>query len=75
MCVLSIKEPIRKKSLETYLTILVYMIWFGSFYVILTIVRYLMPNPRYAYILDIWDLVWLGFGISTVVVYLMLNPL
>ena len=28
---------------------------------ILTIVGYLMPNPLYTYISNIYDLVWLGF--------------
>ena len=28
---------------------------------ILTIVGYLMPNSLYTYILNIYDLVWLGF--------------
>ena len=32
-----------------------------GFYGIPTIVGYLMPNPLYAYILNIYDLVWLGF--------------
>ena len=38
-------------------------IWFGfvGFYGISTIVGYLMPNPVYTYILNIYDLVWLGF--------------
>ena len=38
-------------------------IWFGlvGFYGISTIVGYLMPNPLYTYILNIYDLVWLGF--------------
>ena len=41
-----------------------------------TIVGYLMPNPLYTYILNIYDLVWLDFnGISTIVGYLMPNPL
>ena len=37
--------------------------WFGlvGFYGISTIVGYLMPNPLYTYILNICDLVWLGF--------------
>ena len=49
------------------------LVWF---YGISTIVGYLMPNPLYTYILNIYDLVWLGFnGISTIVGYLMLNPL
>ena len=34
--------------------------WVG-FYGISTIVGYLMSNPLYTYILDIYDLVWLGF--------------
>ena len=40
-------------------------------------VDYLMPNPVYAYILNIYDLIWLvGFyGISTIVGYLMPNSL
>ena len=34
-----------------------------------------MPNPFYAYILNIYDLVGLGFyDISTIVGYLMPNP-
>ena len=38
-------------------------VWFGGvrFYSISTIVGYLMPNPLYAYILNIYDLIWLGF--------------
>ena len=32
-----------------------------GFYGISTIVSYLMPNPLYTYILNIHDLVWLGF--------------
>ena len=32
-----------------------------GFYGISTIVGYLMPNPLYTYILNIYDLVWLGF--------------
>ena len=37
--------------------------WFSlvGFYGISTIVGYLMPNPLYTYILNIQDLVWLGF--------------
>ena len=34
---------------------------FVGFYGISTIVGYLMPNPLYTYILNIYDLVWLGF--------------
>ena len=32
-----------------------------GFYGISTIVGYLMPNPFYPYILNIYDSVWLGF--------------
>ena len=48
-----------KSSLYIYIK----YIWFGSvgFYGISTIVGYLMPNPLYTYILNIYDLVWLGF--------------
>ena len=92
-----------KSSLYIYIK----YIWFGllGFYGISTIVGYLMPNPLYTYILNIYDLVWLGlwhinhcrlfnaksslyiyikyiwfglvgfYGISTIVGYLMLNPL
>ena len=37
--------------------------WFGlvGFYGISTIVGYSRSNPIYTYILDIYDLVWLGF--------------
>ena len=49
--------------------------WFDLvvFYDISTIVGYLMPNPLYTYILDIYGLVWFG-GISTNVGYLIPNP-
>ena len=45
-----------------YIHIYIY-IWFGlvGFNGISTIAGYLMPNPLYTYILDIYDLVWLGF--------------
>ena len=48
-----------KSSLYIYIK----YIWFGlvGFYGISTIVGYLMPNPLYTYILNIYDLVWLGF--------------
>ena len=51
-------------------------IWFSlvRFYGISTIVGYIMPNPLYTYILNIYDLVWF-YGISTIVDYLMPNPL
>ena len=34
------------------------LVWF---YGISTVVGYLMPNPRYTCILNIYDLVWFGF--------------
>ena len=34
------------------------LVWF---YGISTIVGYLMPKPLYTYILNIYDLIWLGF--------------
>ena len=34
------------------------MVWFDG---ISTIVGYLMPNPVYTYILNIYDLVWWSF--------------
>ena len=48
-----------KSSLDIYIK----YIGFGlvGFYGISTIVGYLMPNPLYTYILNIYDLVWLGF--------------
>ena len=48
-----------KSSLYIYIK----YIWFGlvGFYGISTIVGYLRPNPLYTYILNIYDLVWLGF--------------
>ena len=46
------------------------LVWF---YGISAIIGYLMPNPVYAYILNIFGLV--GFySISTIVGYLMPNP-
>ena len=35
------------------------MIWFG--WVLWHMVGYLMPNPLYIHILNIYDLVWFGF--------------
>ena len=32
-----------------------------GFYGISTTGDYLKPNPLYTYIIDIWDLAWLGF--------------
>ena len=48
MCVLSIKAPIRKKSLETYLMMLVFRVWFGFVSLVCgisTFMGYLMPYP------------------------------
>ena len=38
-------------------------LWFGlvGFYGISTLVGYLMPNPLYTHVLNIYDLVWFGF--------------
>ena len=38
-----------------------WLIWLFGFYGISTFLGYLMPNPLYTYILNIYDLVWLGF--------------
>ena len=48
-----------KSSLYIYIKYL----WFClvGFYGISTIVGYLLPNPLYTYILNIYDFVWLGF--------------
>ena len=61
-----------KSSLYIY----VKYIWFGLVWFdgISTIVDYLMPNPLYTYISNIYDFVWF-YGISTLVGYLMPNPL
>ena len=48
-----------KSSLYIYIK----YIWFGlvDFYGVSTVVGYLMPNPLYTYILNIYDLVWFGW--------------
>ena len=54
------------------------MIWFGLYLCIPTIVSYLMPNPFYTYISNIYELVFsfVGFySISTIEGYLITNPL
>ena len=94
-----------KSSLYIYIKYIGFgLVWFDG---ISTIVGYLMPNPLYTYILNIYDLVWFGlvwwyinhcrlfnaksslyiyikyigfgsvgfYGISTIVGYLMSNPL
>ena len=50
------------------------LVLFGCVYSILTIVCYLMPNPFYTSMLNIYDLVWF-YGLSTIVGYLMPNTL
>ena len=51
-------------------------LWFDLvwFYGISTIVGYLIQNPLYTYVLNIYDLVWF-YSISTIVGYLIQNPL
>ena len=51
----------RSFNARSSLYIYIKYIWFGLvwFYGISTIVGYLMPNPLYTYILNIYDLVWL----------------
>ena len=43
--------------------IYIHHIWFGlvEFYGISTIVGYLIPNPLYTYILNIYNFIWLSF--------------
>ena len=43
-----IEERVNEKSKD----------WFGLFYGISTLKGYLIPNPLYTYILNIYDLVW-----------------
>ena len=45
------------------------------FYGMSTIVGYLMANPLYTYILDIYDFFVGFYGMSTIVGYLIPNPL
>ena len=48
-----------KSSLHIYIKYIKFgLVWF---YGISTIVGYLMPNPLYTYIQNIYDLVWFGF--------------
>ena len=50
------------------------MIWFGLVSDISTIVGYLMPNPLYTYILNLYNLdQFFFFDVSTPVGYLMIN--
>ena len=48
-----------KSSLYIYIRYILFVL--VGLYVISTIVCDLMPNPLYTYILNIYDLVWLGF--------------
>ena len=50
-------------NVKSSLYIYIKYIWFElvGFYGISTFVGYLMPNPLYTYILNIYDFVWLGF--------------
>ena len=60
---LRLKTPSASNTL-TVLSKLLGWFWFSClvvFYGISTILGYLMPNPLYTYILNIYDLVWLGF--------------
>ena len=51
------------EKLDKYQTVCKQMINISliCFYGTSTIVGYLMPNPLYTYILNIYNLVWLGF--------------
>ena len=63
-----------KPSLYIYIK----YIWFDlvGFYGISTIVGYLIPNPLYTYISNIYDLIWLDFmSHAPIASYLMPNPL
>ena len=53
----------RLLNAKSFLYLYIRYIWFGlvGFYGISTIVGYWMPNPFYTYILNIYDLVWLGW--------------
>ena len=75
---LGFREIIHRWLFNAKASLYIYVkyIWFGliGFYGISTIVGYLMLNPLYDYILNIYGLV--GFhGISTIVAYSIPNPL
>ena len=59
-------RDLTKSSSDVYISTQIYIAKFGLvwFYGISTIVSYLIPNPLYTYILNIYDLVWLGFMTS-----------
>ena len=73
-------NPYRLFNAKSSLYIYIAYIWFGliGFDGISTNVGYLMLNPHYTYILDIYNLVWFGlvwfYGISIIIGYLMPNP-
>ena len=52
--------------MSSSLYIYIKYIWFGwvGFYGISTIVGYLMSNPLYTNVLNIYDLVWLAFMVN-----------
>ena len=56
-------NPCRLFNVKSTLYIYIEFIGFGlvGFYGISTIVGYLMLNPLYTYILNIYDIVWLDF--------------
>ena len=56
-------NPCRLFNAKSSLYMHIKYIGFSSvrFYGISTIVGYLMPNPLYTFILNIYDFVWLGF--------------
>ena len=56
----------------TQLLVNFFMDWLVVFYDISTFVGYLMPNPVYTYILNIYELILLGF--MAFVGYLLANP-
>ena len=53
-------NPCRLFHVKSYLYIYIKYIWFGLVG-LSTLVGYLMPNPIYTYILNIYDLVWLAY--------------
>ena len=56
--VVDIQPAFQKTKKSCLMHLLISLVWFNG---ISTAVGYLMPNPFYTYILDIYDLVWLGF--------------
>ena len=59
---LPVEEILASGSLEDLEQVFDWLVWLVLlFNGISTFVGYLMPNPLYTYILNIYDLVWLGF--------------